>query len=359
MNLSEFSSCLTNNANDAKNLMSLLIGHYTQEEAAPAILALFENFPEDYKNQSKLFSPVFLKFFHIYGINDITYPYYLKWSKNYSSDTLKHIQDCNPDWTWDNDPKITFKNSLELSKALFKFQRSNYDHKNHMVNILPFFIEYESEINRLVIKDKNKLVENFQKHDVWKNLILDDYLFMKDFCQKYQIDVIDILKKNIDSKSGYGLCNYIAYSAMPTHQFAIMMEDIKTYGVDNFFENSNFLKHPQHTDSMSLGIAESILYALCYNKIEHASLIATTFEDKLTIFLPWKGDNPYDDKKWEEYCKDKKNQEYTSYGMQSHHFRCMSDELMSQIGSTLKTISLKIKIDNKIGNKPSKPFNKI
>lgn len=345
MNLSNFSSLMVENANEAKNLMSLLIGHYRNDQSAPAILGLFESFPDDYKKETKLFAPVFLKFFNTYKMTDITYPYYKKWKNNYASDVHKKIQDNNPNWNWGEESKITFKNSLELAKALNVYQKSQYSYEEKTYQTaIPFFKEFESEIERLVKKDKNKLIENFHKYKVWEFFIRDNYHFMKLFCHQHDMDLMEIVRKEIGGSFGYGISDYIGYYEMPLEQFDLLLDDIKEYGEEAFFAESNFFKDVDKTSTMNLNIAENVLYALCYDKFGHGSLLANKFKEKLIEYLPWEGDDPYDNEKWKIYCEDKKTSQY-GRGMQSHHFKHMSEDVIGNIGTILKKADLKMRLD--------------
>lgn len=351
MDMKQFSSLMVYSANEAKNLMSLLIGHYNHVEAAPAILGLYESFPEEYRKETKLFTPIFVKFFSTYGVDKNTYEYYKIWSERFSSDFKKSIRDANPEWNWDKEPSISFKNSLELSKAIANVQNGFDRETRQRISAVPFFEEFSSEITRLIKKDKNKIVENFHKHKIWHYLIEDNYSFMKQFCQQYDMDVMAIVKREIASEHGYGMCELVGYRAMPFRELNILLNDIQAYGVEEFFENSDFLKPPRETDSMHLGIAETVLFGVCYGHVEHASLIAMMFEEFLIQYLPWDEPEPYNDEKWQKYCEEKEQSNYTYYGMQNHHLRNLKDDEKSNIGTLLKKTALKFKLENNLPEK--------
>lgn len=351
MSLSEFNKMMFKNSNEAKNFMSLLIGHYTQNSASIPILNVFKNLAPEYQKEDKLFAPLFFKYFMTYSINNENYPYFKKYSTLWSDDKKLLIINKNPNFKIND--KVDYKNSLVFAKAIITIVRKfDYDLEKYMSGY-PFLKEEHDTIEKLIKKDKNKFIENFTKFGIWKSLIIDNYIMFKDFCVKYEFDSMDILKNTLLNE------NTFVPMMKDMDRFEEFLIDIKS--VDNFFINTSFFEpatyYKYNKNKNNENILHVVMDLINFGNEENAFMLLKTYlpEFKSCLSFIMKKDDIYEQNTWNEYIKIINSNNKNKY---SEHFTLKTFE---GITLRLKNYELNKKLTDKLlsDNKPKTKSVKI
>ncbi len=187
MDLTKFAELIScNSTNIAKNTLSYLIGNgHANDEWNEALSNLYKSFPKEIKEGKKAqkeFLPIILKFFNTYPLKTYNIDIYNEYAELISAEYKDQLKTRNPEWEWDKEPEVVFKNSLAFTKALNK------------KNVFNFIEKYESQFETFLNKKKETVYKNFDSYNVWLDMIKTDYLKYIDFCKKYDFDRLEILK---------------------------------------------------------------------------------------------------------------------------------------------------------------------
>ncbi len=196
MYLTEFASLLSNNdTNTAKNTLSYLIGNgLNNSNWNKALAHLYKSFPTSIKEseqQKKEFFPIIVKYFYTYTLNEDNKDIFDEYIHFFSAAHKDYIKEINPNWIFKDNFDITFKNTLEFSRAIPRNSDEVFDFMNTYKNQLENFIN--------IPKNKIKLLENFDKNSIWIKMIECDYSSFSDFCNNYNFDKYEILNNYIQS----------------------------------------------------------------------------------------------------------------------------------------------------------------
>jgi hypothetical protein len=273
MDLKEFSSLIVSNATEAKNHISYLIGTLgSKDSVGKAILGLYDSFPDSYKDKA-LFTPVMLKFFGTYKVNKDNISYYNEFSPGWTASHIESVKKINPQWEW---TRTEYKNSLEFSKAV-----SNSRDYQQPSKIFEFLEHNFETLQKLIQKDKNKLIINFSKQNCWVEMAQSNYDNFSKFCDKYQFNKIDILKTDfIDSY--YGIDRLIfKYQG---NDFIRLFNDLQNHDSNKLLENTHFLadrsKHNPNLKTRSgYSALDVVLRLIAEDKVEEADFLLQKFPD--------------------------------------------------------------------------------
>ncbi len=233
MNLTEFISNTVTSAEEAKNLLSTILGfHSSHEKSSTSMIEFYESIPNEFKPNDEFFAPVFLKLFSLYKIKPEQLQYYDRFHKFWSSFDQEIIKQQNKE-ILHNTEILPFKNSLEFAKAL-----SAYKNKN--MESLEFIKNNELNIKNLIVKNKTKFIENLSKHNCWETIIVADYEVFKTFCENFSINPCDIIKN--EYLNGYYGFKYLI-NKTNDEQILSIFQDISKE--PDFFSNSSFFL-PSH-----------------------------------------------------------------------------------------------------------------
>lgn len=346
MKLSEFSSLMVEDSNSAKNLLSLLIGHYrVNEEYGRAINALYESLSEKIKKEEKVFEPIIYKYFLSYSVEDYNYSLYQTYSKHWSAEKLKIIQDANPDFE-KIQTKIEYKNSLVFTKAVGLLLGHR---EENLHEVFDFLKDEEETINKLIKKDKNKLISNFLKHNVWVLLLNNDYHKFKEFCQRHSFDYLDIIKqfKEHTYEISYYLNAYKNRSSLKKN----IIEFLEDIGIKDGENNKDYF-FKQKTESISiLDIVGTLIrtkeFDIAYEIIEKFPLDITLILEKLHIKkeeIDFKSPN---------FCEYAFSEYYTYYNRKS-----LNDYNIKEILEQTKDFSKYVQLAKFSEKLPEKEHNK-
>lgn len=197
MELNEFATLLAcGSTNTAKNTLSYLIGTGQKNcNWNKALAELYKSFPEDIKTSiesKKEFFPIILKYFETYDLTIDNINIYNDYESFFSAKNKDDLKKNNPQWIWDEEPEIIFKNALDFTNSLpTEYQEKKFD----------FIKQYESQFSIFAIKQKDKILKHFESKRIWASLMTEDYYKFIELCDKYNFDRISILKENIKSYS--------------------------------------------------------------------------------------------------------------------------------------------------------------
>jgi len=194
MELTEFAKLIAcDSTNTAKNTLSYLIGNgQYNANWNKALASLYKSFPaeiKETKEQKKEFFPVLLKYFHLYELSNDNIDIFNEYIDFFSAADKGKIKEKNPNWVWDSEPEVIFKNTLAFARAI----------PNRSNDIFKFIVKYQKQLDGFIENNKNKikLIENFDKQGIWRNMINFDYSQFSDFCIKNKFDKYEILLKEI------------------------------------------------------------------------------------------------------------------------------------------------------------------
>ena len=340
MDLEKFNQLMFATANDAKIFLSLLIGHYPQQNASTPVLAVFQSLKKEWREDDTLFSPLFLKYFNAYDFTEENYPYYEHYSKKWSADKKQAIEASNKGFQIII-PKIEYKNSLEFSKAVE--QQFRYNHDTHTTQSAYPFIEAEHEtVVKLIKKDKKKFVENFMKRKIWGRFISLDYLNFKKFCHEFEIDQKKIMQDCLVD-SFYGFREAMNSARTESGNFEQILEDIKKW--PDFFHDGLFFTNPWNKDSgYRLNLIDTALYFIGLEHLHEAGLLINAFPEQAKILFTamTKFDDIFSNEAWQKHIEaiiERDRYSYHGPGIRGHEVSGARRNIES-IGDLMKTYSL-------------------
>lgn len=261
MSLSNFSNLMVEDSNSAKNFLSLLIGHYRyQENYGKAIYNLYESFSDTIKKDEKVFEPIIYKYFLHFDVKDYNHSLYKNYSKFWSAEKLKVIQDANPDYQ-EIQTKIEYKNSLVFTKAVDLLLGYRQENTNE---VFEFLKEEKDTVNNLIKKDKNKFILNFLKHNVWVKLLNLDYHEFKDFCHRHDFNYVDIIKqfKEHTYEIDYYLYTYNNTSSLKKN----ILEFLDDIGIKDGENNKDYFFGKNQEKVSILDIVSTLIHHKEYDK---------------------------------------------------------------------------------------------
>lgn len=251
MELKHFASLIASGStNTAKNTLSYLIGNgLVNSNWSKALAELYKSFPEDITtsvDSKKEFFPIILKYFTIYQLTNDNIDMYKNYENLFSAKHKDDLKKFNPQWKWDEEPEITFKNALAFTSAL----PNGYKEKR-----FDFINQYEKQLSEFMNKSKDKIIKHFTTRRVWDGLMKEDYYKFIEFCDKYQLDRIAILKENINSYT-----NLYDNQIFEQEGLNFYLEDLTKVGKENltiirdFYPNSDYsgLKRSNSCNVMSV-----------------------------------------------------------------------------------------------------------
>lgn len=233
MNLAQFSSQLITTAAEGKSLMNIINGMSPSgPNVLDALIALYESFPDNVKNNNKAFAPTFGHILNKYEMLEKHLPYYEKFSPLWGPAELAATKKKYAELLKD-DKKQTFKNSLEFAKALSSINRNGTSKQSDF----EFIDNHKDVIEPIIKKNKVKFIENLSKHHCWEALIQTDYNRFKSTCIELTIDPIAVLKREYASSESFYGFKYVI-ERMEDTSLIHLFKDIKDE--PNFFEESSF-----------------------------------------------------------------------------------------------------------------------
>lgn len=251
MHLTEFASLLSNNdTNTAKNTLSYLIGNgLNNSKWNKALAHLYKSFPTSIKEseqQKKEFFPIIVKYFYTYTLNEDNKDIFDEYIHFFSAVHKEYIKEINPNWIFKDNFDITFKNTLEFSRAIPRNRDEVFNFMNTYKNQLENFINKP--------KHKIKLLENFNKQSIWRKMIDCDYYSFSNFCNNYNFDKYEILNSYIQSYSYFSQT-----SVIKEKNIDLFLADIGTIGKsslnkENFYLNQIISNSHDNVLSLLLSI---------------------------------------------------------------------------------------------------------
>lgn len=223
MQLKDFTANTIETATEAKNFLSFLIGYnFNKKNTGKSLIALYESFSEEIKNQPKILAPSIFKFFSTYEITTENHEVYKKFLPFWSPKEKEVVKVNNKNWNFEDELTV-YKNSLEFCRTL---QRISSWNRNPIEGI-KFLNDNQDVVSQLILKDKQKFQDNMEKIDAWETLIINDYSYFKKFC-KNRLDEKNILFQSLEK-------NPLIICALDDKHFSYMLKDIKDYQIfDNF-----------------------------------------------------------------------------------------------------------------------------
>ncbi len=232
MELKEFASLIANN--QSYNIKVVLSALLEQSSSDPkwglALANLYKDFPTELKESpaaKKELLPTILRYFSIYGITKDNEQIYYEFDSIIPAVEKDKIKSRNPNWNWEKEPEVVFKNPLELIKAI---------PKNTSKSPCVFIEKYKDQFENFLKTKKNKVLEHLHKKEIWQLMIKNDYIIFKDFCEKYNIDRIDILKQEISSNNRTSLAYFGGFKDKHVDSF---LNDLEKIGKEELFSYPN------------------------------------------------------------------------------------------------------------------------
>lgn len=228
MELKEFANSIADNScYNIKVVLENLIGNGSSKDTWGTALAnLYKSFPKEItseeKNKKEL-SPIMVRYFLIYSLSKDNIEIFEDYASVFSAKDKDRIKDRNPNWVWEKEPEILFKNPLEFIKSIPRTSKAG-----------PFnYIEkYEPQFANFVKNKKTKVIEHFWKKDIWKDMINRDYSKFSDFCEKYGFDKLETVKKIIQEN----VASFSYIGGFKDSQIDLFINDLKLIGKKEILE---------------------------------------------------------------------------------------------------------------------------
>lgn len=254
MELKEFAELISNNHhyNIKVVISSLMENGSSSENWGKAIANLYKEFPAQAKESAearKELLPVIIRYFAIYGINKDNIDIYYEYDPIIPAKNKDAIKLRNPNWVWEKEPEVIFKNPLELIKAI--------PHTNNK-SPCDYINRYKSQFDNFMKTKRNKVLEHFYKKDIWQMMIRNNYDTFTKFCEEYQIDKIEILKQEINSSKRTALGYMGGFKDKYAESF---LKDLGKIGKEELFSYPS-VQYFKIKNSLPTGSHENVLTCL-------------------------------------------------------------------------------------------------
>lgn len=283
MDLKEFSQLTLHSANDAKNFLSFMVGYNFPDlpdlaQSEKAIRNLFDSFPEEFKQDTKLFEPVMEKYFRKFAINEDNIQMYKTYITKQS--TKAFVMEKNPDWPWEN-KTLEYKSLAHFLKAFEEVSYGSYKLENGVKTGLQFLEDNETTLKQFVNISKKKSLAMMLKKGVFDYLVGFEYKVFTDFCENYGFDRLEVLKSLYGEGSIREIGRPFSNQHLNLMDHKLFFEDIcqdKEYFIkhNRFFKYEN-INRPQSYNCLSYYF---VTYAN-HNEPEKAALLADYFKEEL------------------------------------------------------------------------------
>lgn len=286
MELTEFAKLIASGStNTAKNTLSYLIGNgQVNNNWSKALAELYKSFPEDIKSSKvnkKEFLSVILKYFENYTLTPDNIDIYKEYEDLFSAKNKDELKKKNPQWIWTEEPKVIFKNTLALVNAF----PNPYNSES-----FAFIKQYEDQIDKFMLTQREKILKHFKTKGVWNTLMEEDYSKFIDFCDKYNINRIEILKEEIHSYT-----NLYVRKIFENDNINYYLEDLMKIGKENLKIIDNF--YPAYDTHIMRGynhysVYNVLLEAIGNHQYKSAIKWMLVFEKELNDYTkPYNVDN--------------------------------------------------------------------
>lgn len=355
LSLMHFSNRLIKTSNEGKNFMSFLIGYnFNQPEEAQAILDLYESYGEDIKKDEKAFAPIFLKFFNKFEITEDNYHYYEKFSPKWTPGDNEFIRKNNPAWNW-GQTRIEYKNTLEFARglaALCKYQLFNAECED--------FLDRNAQLIEKFItnpKNKEKFIDNFNKHGLWRNMMTNNYAFFEDFCERYEFDKTHIL---LNSSLKYSTPVTLIESWMRDYGQPYSSRNLENLFLTikknkELFKDNDFFKDSHHKKDKAgnANVLETVLLLAKEEKINEAQFVSEIFKEEMAECMKIFIENPrYDNVQDWVTCWEKINTELKDGSYQKYHYRNLQNHDKNKNIQNLMILAFNQKLQNELTDIP-------
>jgi hypothetical protein len=295
MDLKEFSQLTLHSANSAKNFMSFMLGYSFDDlqQSEKAIIGLFESFPEEYKKDKKLFTPMFEKFFRKFKVNENNIQYYNEFITDKAMQA--YVIEKNPQWSWET-TTLEYKSIIDWCKA---FNNTiNLNNKQRHIVGAKFLEDNHESLQKFIKISKTKTQAALINKDVMKFLLKVEYSQYKDFCKKYSFDHIKILSEMYFGDNYYGFGGYFQHTknnSIKNSELTELLEDLMSVKKE-FFKESEFIKFTKLTTS-NMHVSVIFMQSILHKMPDVASTFYTYFKDEILTAVNHSKDRlqPYED----------------------------------------------------------------
>ncbi len=232
MELKEFANLIANNRSyNIKVVMSALLEQSSSDANwGKAIANLYKDFPNELKespSDKKELLPIIIRYFSIYGITKDNEEIYYEFDSIISAKEKDNIKLRNPNWNWTKEPEVVFKNTLDFVKAI---------PQHNSKSPCDYIERYKDQFEGFLKTKRNKALEHFHKKEIWKVMIKHDYGTFRDFCEKYNIDRIEVLKQEINSSNRSSLAYFGGFKDKHVDSF---LNDLEKIGKEELYSYNN------------------------------------------------------------------------------------------------------------------------
>ncbi len=274
MELDKFAQLIAcNSTNIAKNTLSYLIGNgQVNSDWDEALSNLYKSFPKELKEtvkQKKEFLPVISKFFKTYEISNHNIDIFNEYAELISSKEKDYIKSKNKNWVWEKEPEVVFKNPFAFTRAIGS------------KNVFEFTEKYKDQFESFLEKQKSKIYQNFDSHNIWILMMKTDYSKFVSFCEKYDFNHLDILRDNFNE---YTHIDYL--NVLNEKNIDLFLKNLNEIGKDVLKEKMPHL-FPEYIESRS-GNKNSfyvLLDTISKGEYEAAIKFMTFFDKELTEYV--------------------------------------------------------------------------
>lgn len=283
MDLKEFSNLTLHSANDAKNFLSFMVGYNFPDlddlsKSEKAIRSLFNSFPEEYKQDIKLFEPVMEKYFKKFAINADNIEMYKTYITKQSIKAF--VMEKNPDWPWEN-KVLEYKSLAHFIKAFEEVNYGSYKLENGANTGLQFLEDNKDTLQQFVSISKKKSLAMMLKKGMFDYLLGFEYKVFTDFCDRYEFDRLEILKSIYGEGSYKEIIRPLSNQRWTLNDHKLFFEDLcqdKEYFIkhNRSFKYEN-INRPQSHNCLSYYF---VAYAN-HNEPDKAALLADYFKEEL------------------------------------------------------------------------------
>lgn len=232
MELKEFANLISNNHHyNIKVVISALMDNGSSNANwGKAIANLYKDFPKEIKETpeaKKDLLPTIIRYLSIYGITKDNVDIYYEYDSIIPAKDKDKIKLRNPHWVWEKEPEVVFKNPLDFVRAIPQHSK---------ISPCEYINRYKPQFDNFMKTKRSKVLEHFQKKNIWQLIMRNSYETFSNFCEEYKIDKIEILKQLINSNTRSPLANLGGFKDQSVESF---LNDLGKIGKEELFSYSS------------------------------------------------------------------------------------------------------------------------
>lgn len=358
MNLTEFSQAMFATPQEASKFFNLLMDTYPQDNYATPIIQWYQNISNSLKDK-KVFDTLMVKYFQTYPLNKENILVFEEYANTWTEKIKKSILEKNPEL---KSNQSEFKNAKIFAQVVYSEFRRYNPQTSRYHNGYEFLEKHHDTICHL-LKNKSKFIEQFEKEDVWGQMIMENYLSFKNFCVRYDIDSLAIMKHYL-FETQRDLTILTRRLTLTPEVFRAVLDDAQSQS--NLIEHSYLLKPYLRTEDYKphLNLIDTAVILLNEGHDTEASMLFERFpqaaKDCFQAIYPDRNIDIYDNELWINYIEKVKDNKERNSGTKlkpTHIHKLIERE--KEIGKVLQFAKLHADLKQNLEEKPNAKVRKI